>query len=222
MTRDNTPDRIAAAALQLIAQQGARKSDLDEVARQAGVTRVTVYRHFGDKQGLVRAACSADFGLFCPGPAEFPADTTPDMDERLLQLAADLRELPPGNLLQRLDEISRLYPAVYQEFRTARERPSIACWSSCWNQPGGTARCATICIRMSCSAVFRSAVIGLIENPALISSNVSLADVLANVQEIFCHGILKPPSELGIGRQAACGHTQVERKASHEHGHDEV
>ena len=32
------------------------------------------------------------------------------------------------------------------------------------------------------------------EDPDLISSNVSLADVLTNVQEIFSHGILKSTS----------------------------
>jgi hypothetical protein len=34
-------------------------------------------------------------------------------------------------------------------------------------------------------------VVGLIENPALVSSNVSLAEVFATVTTVFRHGILK-------------------------------
>jgi AcrR family transcriptional regulator len=195
MSRDKTADRIAKAALQLIAQQGAKKSDLDEVARLAGVTRVTVYRHFGDKEGLIRAACLLISDCFARATAEFSTDTTPDMDARLLQLAADLRELPQGNLLQRLDEISRLYPAVYLEFRAAREQALDRLLDTILESARRDGTLRDDLHPHVVSAVFRSAVIGLIENPALISSNVSLADVLLNVQEIFSHGVLKPASQ---------------------------
>jgi AcrR family transcriptional regulator len=203
MSRDNTVERIARAALQLIAQQGAKKSDLDEVARLAGVTRVTVYRHFGDKQGLVRAACLLISDCFARASAEFPADAPPDMDARLLQLGADLRELPQGNLLQRLDEISRLYPDVYHAFRAAREQALDRLLEMLLESARRDGTLRDDLHADVVRAVFRSAVIGLIENPALISSNVSLADVLTNVQEIFSHGILKPPSDSMLAKR--CG-----------------
>ena len=62
-------------------------------------------------------------------------------------------------------------------------------------------------------AVFWSAVIGLIENPALISSNVSLAEVLNTVQQVFRYGILKRPE-----RQTSASH-KVRRK---KHGKDQT
>ena len=194
MSRDNTAERIARAALQLIAQQGAKKSDLDEVARLAGVTRVTVYRHFGDKKGLVRAACLLISDCFARASAEFPADAPPDMDARLLQLGADLRALPQGNLLQRLVEISRLYPDVYHAFRTAREQALDRLLEMLLESARRDGTLRDDLHADVVRAVFGSAVIGLIENPDLISSNVSLADVLTNVQEIFSHGILKSTS----------------------------
>ena len=40
-------------------------------------------------------------------------------------------------------------------------------------------------------AIFWAAVVGLIENPALVSSNVSLAEVFTTVTKVFRHGILK-------------------------------
>jgi AcrR family transcriptional regulator len=202
MSRDNTAERIARAALQLIAQQGAKKSDLDEVARLAGVTRVTVYRHFGDKKGLVRAACLLISDCFARASAEFPADAPPDMDARLLQLGADLRALPQGNLLQRLDEISRLYPDVYAAFRAAREQALDRLLEMLLESARRDGTLRDDLHADVVRAVFLSAVIGLVENPTLINSNVSLADVLTNVREIFAHGILKPPSDLSLANSS--------------------
>ena len=55
---DSSPsaERIVNAALDLVLAQGVKKTSLEEVAQRAGVTRVTVYRYFRDKKGLVRAS----------------------------------------------------------------------------------------------------------------------------------------------------------------------
>jgi AcrR family transcriptional regulator len=47
--------RILDAALQLAAASGVRHLTMDDVARRAGVGRMTVYRRFGDKARLVEA-----------------------------------------------------------------------------------------------------------------------------------------------------------------------
>jgi AcrR family transcriptional regulator len=52
---DATSQRILDAALDTAAASGIRHLTLDDVARRAGVGRVTVYRRFGDRQGLVEA-----------------------------------------------------------------------------------------------------------------------------------------------------------------------
>jgi AcrR family transcriptional regulator len=50
---DETVDRIAAAALEQFAQYGIRRSTIDDVAKRAGVSRVTVFRRFTNKERLV-------------------------------------------------------------------------------------------------------------------------------------------------------------------------
>jgi TetR/AcrR family transcriptional regulator, repressor for uid operon len=50
---DATVDRIAAAALDQFAQYGIRRSTIDDVAKRAGVSRVTVFRRFTNKERLV-------------------------------------------------------------------------------------------------------------------------------------------------------------------------
>lgn len=50
---DEMVDRVATAALAQFAEFGMRRSTIDDVARRAGVSRVTVFRRFETKQRLV-------------------------------------------------------------------------------------------------------------------------------------------------------------------------
>ena len=49
-------DRILAAAQRLFYQQGIRATGVDRVIAEAGVTKVTFYRHFPAKNQLIAAA----------------------------------------------------------------------------------------------------------------------------------------------------------------------
>src|ERR1700755_753120 len=50
---DEVFDRVAAAALAEFAEHGIRRTSMEDVARRAGVSRMTVFRRFENKQGLV-------------------------------------------------------------------------------------------------------------------------------------------------------------------------
>lgn len=50
---DPLVDRIAAAALEQLAEYGIRRSTIDDIARRAGVSKMTVFRRFQNKRGLV-------------------------------------------------------------------------------------------------------------------------------------------------------------------------
>jgi AcrR family transcriptional regulator len=193
MTSDTTYDRIVMAALELIARQGVRKTDLATVANQAGVTRVTVYRYFGDKQGLVRAACLRIAGAFERAAEQGAPDSVRDLDQRLMQLGEALSALPKGNWFVRFEEINRLYPAIYAEFRASRE---VAVDRLLEQSLDAARRDGALREDLNpdiLRAIFWSSVIGLFENPALICANVSLAEVLTTVREVFGQGILKTP-----------------------------
>lgn len=65
---------ILAAAKRLFVQQGFDGVSMDQIAGEAGVSKLTVYSHFGDKEGLfaeaVRAHCEDNMptALFEPEP----------------------------------------------------------------------------------------------------------------------------------------------------------
>ncbi len=50
---DELFDRVAAAALDEFAEHGIRRTSMEDVARRAGVSRMTVFRRFASKQRLV-------------------------------------------------------------------------------------------------------------------------------------------------------------------------
>jgi AcrR family transcriptional regulator len=52
--------RAIAALLACIARHGLAKTTLDDVAREAGCARATLYRYFGDKRGLVEATLRSE------------------------------------------------------------------------------------------------------------------------------------------------------------------
>jgi AcrR family transcriptional regulator len=191
MRVDATFDRITAAALELILAQGVKKTDLAEVASRAAVTRVTVYRYCDNKKGLVRAMCLRIAAIFQRAAEGGPMDSIHDIDLRLNRLGEELSGFPKGDLLGRLEEIRRLYPDVYAEFRELRQ----AAVDGIFQQALATAT-RERSLRQGLNlevlkAIFWAAVVGLIENPALVSSNVSLAEIFTTVTEVFRHGILK-------------------------------
>ncbi len=57
---DELLDRVAAAALDQFADFGIRRSTIDDVARRAGVSRVTVFRRFENKQRLIEVVVARE------------------------------------------------------------------------------------------------------------------------------------------------------------------
>ncbi len=63
----DTRRRITRATVELHQTLGPARTSVSEIARRAGVDRVTVYRHFPDDEALF-AACSTDFRARNPLP----------------------------------------------------------------------------------------------------------------------------------------------------------
>lgn len=77
-----TRARIAACAAELHLEKGVAQTTVSEIARRAGVTRVTVYSHFPDLSALL-PACSAHYEAQHPAPDFAPALATESPAERV-------------------------------------------------------------------------------------------------------------------------------------------
>lgn len=62
-----TRERIARAAAELHEEKGVAQTTVAEIARRAGVTRLTVYNHFADLSELI-PACAAHYDRLHPMP----------------------------------------------------------------------------------------------------------------------------------------------------------
>jgi TetR/AcrR family transcriptional regulator, repressor for uid operon len=58
---DAVVDRVAEAALAQFAEFGIRRSTMDDIARRAGVSKMTVFRRFTNKQGLLEVVIIREF-----------------------------------------------------------------------------------------------------------------------------------------------------------------
>src|ERR1700730_12748438 len=56
-------DRVLDAALACVARVGVAKTTLDDVAKEAGCARATVYRCFPGRQALMRAVLDREVGV---------------------------------------------------------------------------------------------------------------------------------------------------------------
>ena len=53
-------DRVAASALEEFAEHGIRRTSMEDIARRAGVSRMTVFRRFASKQRLVEVVIARE------------------------------------------------------------------------------------------------------------------------------------------------------------------
>jgi AcrR family transcriptional regulator len=190
-----TSDRILATAFRVFLEQGIRRSSLTDVALRASVTRITVYRYFGDKKRLVRDVCLGVAGIFKRTAEQGQAASAQQMNERLNRLGEELSRLPKGNLLAMLDEVNALYRDVYDEFSSLRQASLDAIFEQTINaaMQDGTLRPGLNLDVLK--TIFWSSIMGLIENPTLISSSVSLSEIFTTVTEVFRYGILRARPE---------------------------
>ena len=104
-SQEQTRQRIAKAAAELHEEVGPAETTVAEIARRAGVSRLTVYKHFPDNAALY-PACSAHYANEHPLPDFGAALAVEDPIDRVRSL---LRTLYAGLYRERLGMMRNLY-----------------------------------------------------------------------------------------------------------------
>ncbi|GAA2645835.1 TetR/AcrR family transcriptional regulator [Streptomyces lunalinharesii] len=101
---------------------GLRRSTVDDVAKRAGVSRVTVYRRVGNKDELVQRVLLREYRLFV---AEVDAAVAglPTMEERMVEGFAAILRLIRGHPL--IGGLLRLEPETMLPHLTLESGPSF-------------------------------------------------------------------------------------------------
>ena len=124
---DELLDRITAAALDQFAEFGIRRSTIDDVARRAGVSRVSVFRRVASKQGLVEIVIAREIRR---GMAELDEawDGGQSLEQRLVQgFSFGVRYISGHPLFDRL---LRSEPEFLLPLLTVDGAPALALYRS--------------------------------------------------------------------------------------------
>ena len=89
--RDDTDSRILAAAGEVLMGEGLAGLEVDEVAARSGIGRSTVYRRFGDRNGLIAAALAHEVRRLFSVLADAVADERSNEDQVVAAFCAGLR-----------------------------------------------------------------------------------------------------------------------------------
>src|SRR3546814_339202 len=76
---------ILDAAKRMVTEHGFDRTSMDQIASEAGVSKLTVYSHFGDKEALFAAAVKSHCETRLPDALFEPSPDTP-LRERLLEI----------------------------------------------------------------------------------------------------------------------------------------
>ena len=190
-TERETQERIVLAAIGLFLAQGIKKTTMDDVAVQTGVTRVTVYRYFSRKKQLVRAAFMRIILVFREVQEDIYQEQSRDVGGCLDRIGAGLEALPRGDLPARMKELSRLYPEVWREFRETRVATMREIFDRLFEVASNQGLLREGLNREVIQAFFTEAVVNVMESQSLIALNLPPADIYSTVKAIFLHGILK-------------------------------
>lgn len=193
-SEEQTRERILMAALALFAQQGISKTSLDEVAYQAGLTRVTVYRYFADKKDLVHKAFLRVEQVFQDGLDDLEHDPNPDQitwEAAMMRIGQRLNALPRADVFARTEELKRLYPDVYAAVQDVRADTLNQMFDRFFAMAERQDLLRPGINRAVVQNVYWLLTLNIFDNPQLRSSGLTDAELYRLVTDIFLHGVLK-------------------------------
>jgi len=187
---NNTRDRILQAALDLFLQQGIRKTSIDDVADRVGVTRVTVYRHFSDRQQLIGEAFLLVNVAF--DRVRSALEEEQSLDGYLARMATELTSVPLG-FMSGMAELETLHPDIHANLRKGRRKLLRAIFDQLYARAENEGRLRSGLDKDVVEALFWEVVMTLPESSVLSSRGLTPAEIYATLSGLLLHGLLKEP-----------------------------
>ncbi len=187
----HTRERILRAALALFGERGIAATSLHEVAERAGVTRVTVYRHFTDKEQLTREAFLHVEQAFMDGVKQLKRNPRARLEDVLSEIGERLSILPVGDPFARTEELKRLYPAAYAAVQDVRVSTLNQLFDQFSTRIRREGRMRPGLNRQLFQAVYWELTINFFDNPRFRSLGLSDAELYRGMTDILLHGALR-------------------------------
>ncbi len=191
-SEEQTRERILLAALALFGEHGIARTSLDEVAFQAGLSRVTIYRHFADKKDLVHKAFLRVERIFQDGLDELDQDPSlADWEGAMTRIGGRLSALPRSDVFARADELRRLYPDYYAAVQDVRADTLNRMFDRFFGMAERRGLLRPGINRPVVQHIFWTLTVNVFDNPQLKSFGLTDAELYRLVTDIILHGVLK-------------------------------
>lgn len=191
--------RLRLVARDLLVTHGIQRVSMAQVAASAGLTRVTIYRHFAGREDLVREAFLHLADSLDTVIADASADPHRDVEAYLARIGAVVVALPAG-LQQAMGELQRAYPAVFAEVRRREQSAISALFDLLYSAAEEQGRIRPGLRRSVVEALFWSMVTSFIDDPDLRAEGLAPAAVFDTLVSILLNGLLVPPPAAGPDR----------------------
>jgi AcrR family transcriptional regulator len=119
MQNDAQRDRVLDTGLEKFRKFGIRRVTMDEIARDLRISKKTLYRHFPDKESLVRACIERITGAVMPAVAEALGRDGPPM-ERIVVAWRGFATLPRLLSAELIADVQADYPHIWKEIDARR------------------------------------------------------------------------------------------------------
>ena len=183
-----TRDRILRAALDLFLRQGIRKTSIDDVAKRAGVTRVTVYRYFSDRQQLISESFLLVNSAFDQIRKALEQEET--LNGYLERMATELTAVPLG-FMSGMAELETIHPGIHADLRKGRRKLLRAIFDQLYSRAERESRLRSGLDKDVVEALFWEVVMTLPESSVLSSRGLTPAEIYATLSGLLLHGLLK-------------------------------
>ena len=180
-----TQNRIQQAALDLFLQQGIRKTSIDDVAVRAGVTRVTVYRHFADRQELIGAAFREVNRVF--DRIREALEEEEDLDGYLARMATAV----PLGFMSGMAELETIHPEIHANLRKGRRRLLRAIFDQLYARAEQEGRLRSGLDKDVVEALFWEVVMTLPESSKLSSLGLTPGEIYTTLSNLLLYGLLE-------------------------------
>lgn len=188
---DNTEQHISRTALALFLKQGIKRTSVDEIAHASGLTRVTVYRYFPQREQLVLAAFN-----HVNAPLQRVEDwiaTHPktDIDTVMDSIGEELAHLPHGDLSACMVEFQRVHPSVYEIFTQTRRDALKVIFEWAFSVAERQDRLRPGLNRAIVEIYFMEMIASFLERPTPLLPGLTPSQFFTTLKNLFLYGIVK-------------------------------